>query len=430
MIKIQTILSWAKTIFSYNRSLTGEGVRKTLNFFKRINPELKILSFKSGSKCFDWTVPDEWEIKDAYFEDLKTKKKFANFKKNNLHIINYSIPINKTVKLKELKKHIYTLPKQPSLIPYVTSYYKKNWGFCIPYKDYKKLKNNNYKVFINSKFKKGLMNYGELFLKGKSKKEIFFSTNICHPSMANNELSGPLLANYIYKSLKNLKLKTKYSYRFIFIPETIGSIAYLSKNFSQMKKRIIAGFVLSCVGDNRNFSHIQSRDGDTLADQALEAAFIKLKKIKKYSYLNRGSDERQYCYPGIDLPVAGFCRTRYGDFKEYHTSADNLNLLSYEGFYGSFSVLKTIIDTFELGLFPKNKIKCEPQLSKRDLYPASSQKSKYHDKVIHRRMNILAYSDGKKNIFEIAKIINETLKDVISEIEFLKKKNLIHFNKN
>ena len=204
MQKIQTILSWAKTIFSYNRSLTGKGVRKTLNFFKKMNPELKILSFKSGSKCFDWIVPDEWEIKDAYFEDLKTKKKFANFKKNNLHIINYSSPINKIVKLKDLKKHINTLPKQPNLIPYVTSYYKRDWGFCLPYKDYKKLKNNNYRVFINSKFKKGLMNYGELFLKGKSKKEIFFSTNICHPSMANNELSGPLLANYIYKSIEYL----------------------------------------------------------------------------------------------------------------------------------------------------------------------------------------------------------------------------------
>ena len=211
MQKIQTILDWAKIIFSYNRSITGSGVRKTLNFFKKINPQIKIKSFKTGFKCFDWKVPEEWEINNAFFIDLKSKKKFSDYKKNNLNLVNYSIPVNKTIKLNELKKHIFTLPKQPNLIPYVTSYYKKNWGFCLSYNEFKKLKNKEYKVFIDSKFKKGQMNYGELFLKGKSKKEIFFATNICHPSMANNELSGPLLANYLYKTLKALKYKTNLS---------------------------------------------------------------------------------------------------------------------------------------------------------------------------------------------------------------------------
>ena len=429
MQKIQTILDWAKIIFSYNRSITGDGVRKTLKFFKKINPEIKILSFKSGFKCFDWTVPDEWEIKNAYIIDMKSKKKYADFKKNNLHVLNYSSSVNKIIKLNELKKHIYTLPKQPNFIPYVTSYYKKNWGFCLSHKEYKKMKNSKYRVFIDSKFKKGSMNYGELFLKGKNNKEIFFSTNICHPSMANNELSGPLLANYIYKKLKKLEFKTKYSYRFLFIPETIGSIAYLSKNYKKLKKRMIAGFVLSCVGDNMHYSHIQSRDGYTLADKALEAAFIDLKNVKKYSFLERGSDERQYCYPGIDLPVAGFCRTKYGKYKEYHTSADNLKLISDKGFEGSYSVLKSIIDAFELGMFPKVKIKCEPQLSKRDLYPSTSQKRKYNDKIINRRMNILAYCDGKKNIFEIATITNEPLKEVILEVKNLSEKGLVDLKK-
>ena len=427
MLKIQTILNWAKTIFSYNRSITGSGVRKTLNFFKKINPQMRILSFRSGMKCFDWRVPDEWEINNAFFVDLKSKKKFSDFKKNNLSVLNYSIPVNKTVKLNELKKHIFTLPKQPNLIPYVTSYYKKNWGFCLSYHEFKKLKNNKYKVFIDSKLKKGNMNYGELYLKGKSKKEIFFSTNICHPSMANNELSGPLLANYLYKSLKDLKYKTNLSYRFLFIPETIGSIAYLSKNYKKLKKNMLAGFVLSCVGDNRNFSHIESRYGDTLADKALIAAFINLKNSKKYSFLERGSDERQYCYPGIDLPVAGFCRTKYGNFKEYHTSGDNLKIINKKGFEGSYKVLRNIVDAFELGIFPINKIKCEPQLSKRNLYLSTSDKKNYYDKVINRRLNLLAYSDGKKNIFEISKTLNEPLEEIIYELKLLKKNGLLEF---
>jgi aminopeptidase-like protein len=427
MHKIQTILNWAKTIFSYNRSITGSGVRKTLNFFKKINPQMRILSFRSGMKCFDWKVPDEWEINNAFFVDLKSKKKFSDFKKNNLSVLNYSIPVNKTVKLSELKKHIFTLPKQPNLIPYVTSYYKKNWGFCLNYHEFKKLKNSKYKVFIDSKFKKGNMNYGELYLKGKSKKEIFFSTNICHPSMANNELSGPLLANYLYKSLKDLKYKTNLSYRFLFIPETIGSIAYLSKNYKKLKKNMFAGFVLSCVGDNRNFSHIESRYGDTLADKALIAAFINLKNSKKYSFLERGSDERQYCYPGIDLPVAGFCRTKYGNFKEYHTSGDNLKIINKKGFEGSYKVLRNIIDAFELGIFPINKIKCEPQLSKRNLYLSTSDKKNYYDKVVNRRLNLLAYSDGKKNIFEISKTLDEPLEEIIYELKLLKKNGLLEF---
>ncbi len=429
MPKIQTILDWARIIFSYNRSITGDGVRKTLKFFKKINPKIKILSFKSGYKCFDWTVPNEWEIKNAYIIDIKSKKKYADFKKNNLHVLNYSSSVNKIIKLNELKKHIYTLPKQPNFIPYVTSYYKKNWGFCLSHNEYKKMKNSKYRVFIDSKFKKGSMNYGELFVKGKTNKEVFFSTNICHPSMANNELSGPLLANFIYKNLKKLGFKTKYSYRFLFIPETIGSIAYLSKNYKKLKKRMIAGFVLSCVGDNMHYSHIQSRGGYTLADKALEAAFIGLKNVKKYSFLERGSDERQYCYPGIDLPVAGFCRTKYGKYKEYHTSADNLKLVSDKGFEGSYSVLKSIIDAFELGMFPKVKLKCEPQLSKRDLYPSTSQKRKYNDKIINRRMNILTYCDGQKNIFEIATITNEPLKEVILEVKNLSEKGLVNLKK-
>lgn len=423
MKKIQIVLKWAKDIFNYNRSLTGEGTKKTLEYFKKINPSLKILSFKSGQKCFDWKVPLEWNIKDAYFVHQKSGKKYSDFKKNNLSVVSYSIPVNKIISKKELLKNLHTLKDQPSAIPYITSYYKKNWGFCLPYKEYKNLKDGDYRVFINSNFKKGKMYYGEILLKGISKKEIVFSSNICHPSMANNELSGPLLSSFLCKELSSKK--NYFSYRFLFLPETIGSIAYIKKNLKSLNKNVIAGYVLSCVGDNRSFSYIKSRNGKNLADSSLSAVLKNYKNVYEYSFLERGSDERQYCSPGVDLPFAGFCRTKYGKYDEYHTSLDNLNIINLQGFKGSYEILKTLVDSFETSLFPKVTLLCEPHLSKRNLYPSISKKTEYNNKLIKLRTNLIAYCDGKKNIFEIANIINEPLKEVVDELKILIENGLI-----
>ena len=437
MNDIKIILKWAKDLFPICRSITGDGLRYTLLYLKRVAPNLKILKFKSGQKCFDWTIPKEWNIDDAFLMHLKTKKKYAQFKKNNLHIMGYSQPKNIILDLNKFKNRIYHNKKYPKYIPYVTSYYKADWGFCMSYNEFKKLKKGKYKISINSQLKNGEMNSGDLLIKGKSKKEILFSTYVCHPSLANNELSGPLLGIYIAKKLSEIK-RLKYSYRFLFVPETIGSIAYISKNLTRLKKNVIAGYVLSCVGDNNNYSFISSRLENSLADQSLEAALIKKKNVRKYSYLERGSDERQYCSPGVDLPVAGFCRTKYGEYPEYHSSADNLKVINKKGFEGSYKIIKSIIDAFELGLKPKVKIKCEPQLGKRNLY-FSPPREHSHNMVVmglenHAserkvRMNILVYCDGKNNIFEISKKIKEPLEIVVSELKILEKNNLVKFQK-
>jgi aminopeptidase-like protein len=420
--KYYPMLKWAKELFPFCRSITGKGLKDTILFLKKINTDLKILSFKSGKKVFDWRIPDEWNIKDSFIKHTSGKK-YAQFSKSNLHIMGYSTPIDKWISKNELLKHIYTQKDLPNAVPYVTSFYKKNWGFCLSESEKKKLPNGKFKVFIDSNLQPGLLNLAEAKLKGRSKKEIFFSTNICHPSMANNELSGPVLASALLKYIKNNYKKTYYSYRFIFVPETIGSIAYLSKKYREMKKRIIAGFVLSCVGDERNYSHIFSPNYN-LADKALSSALIGLKNVKKYSYLERGSDERQYCSPGIDLPVCGFCRSKYGKYPEYHTDSDNFNVVTQKGLEDSFNVIKNIINAFEIGLFPETRTLGEPQLSKRNLYPEISKRGNI-DAETENRLNILAYSDGKTNIFDICKKINLPLEQVLLNVKNLKKFKLL-----
>ncbi len=416
------MMSWMKDLFPVHRSITGNGIRKTLSYFEKINKDLKRIKFKTGKKIFDWEIPEEWNIYDAYIKHISGKK-FAEFKKNNLHILGYSLPINKIVTKKELLKNIFTSKKNKKSVPYVTSYYKKQWGFCMSENQKKKLLNGKYQVFINSKFSKGTLELSHALLKGRSKKEIFFSSYCCHPSMANNELSGPVLLNGILKKLKEKYKKRNYTYRFLLCPETIGSISYLSKFEKVLKKNIISGYVLSCVGDNKSYSLVNSRLGKTVADLSLESFLKHKKNFKKYSFLERGSDERQFCSPGIDLPVVGYCRSKYGKFKEYHTSDDNLNLVSEENLQSSLNLFMKIIDCFEMGIYPKYKVKCEPQLGKRDLYPNTSREGVYE--IVKNRMNLLAYSDGKSSIFEISKKLNLPINIILNEYKVLKENKLI-----
>jgi len=417
-----------KDLFPICRSITGPGIKQSLKYIENISPKFKRLKFKTGKKVFDWKVPYEWSIEDAYIQDIKSKKKFANFKKSNLHVLNFSKSINKIVPKQHLLRHIYTLKNQPKLIPYVTSYYKKNWGFCLSEEERKKLKNKYYKVFIKSKFSKGTLDLSHALFKGESKKEIFFSTYLCHPSMANNELSGPTvlskLANYLAK-----KKKIRFSYRFVILPETIGSICYLTKFKKKLKKNVICGFNISCVGDEKNYTIISSKSGNTLADKALINQIKSKKNFKKYSFLNRGSDERQYCAPGIDLPVCGFSRTKYGDYKEYHTNKDDLNFISKKGLEDSFQILKKIVDSFENDFnwycFPKSNFNCEPNLGKRGLYPNISEKKNYN--LTNLRMDLIAYSDGKKNLIQISDIIKQPVKKIVAELKLLVKNKILTF---
>ena len=416
------------SLFPICRSLTGNGVRKTLKIIKREFPKLKICKIRSGTKVFDWNVPPEWNVKDAYILD-KNNKKIVDFKNNNLHLVGYSTPINKFFLKKELFNHIHSLPKQPKAIPYITSYYKKYWGFCISHNNKlkfdKKYKNSDkFKVVIKSNLNsKGHLNYGELVLNRKSKQEILISTYVCHPSMANNELSGPIVSMCLINHFAKIKNLNK-AIRFIFIPESIGSISYLAKNLSYLKANVIGGFNLSCIGDERQHSCMFSKYENTPSDRAIVEAYNKLKiKFKKYSFLKRGSDERQYNSPGIDLPIASIFRTKYGEYPEYHTSLDNFNLVTEKGIKGGFNVAKKAIEILIKKIVPKNKILCEPQMGKRGLYPMLSTKN--NKKITKHYMNFLQYADGKNDLENISTLLNIKLSFTHKIYNILKKNNLV-----
>ena len=415
-------------LFPICRSLTGNGVRKTLKIIKKNFPLLKIKKIKSSTKVFDWSIPSEWNISDAYVLD-KNGLKIIDFRVNNLHLVGYSEPINKTFTKNELFKNIHYLQNQPEAIPYITSYYKKRWGFCISHNQFKKFQKkysvkDNFKVVIQSSFKKnGYLNYGELILPGKSKQEILISTYICHPSMANNELSGPIVSMGLIDYFKTKKLSK--TLRFIFIPETIGSIAYLSKNLDYLKNNVIGGYNLSCIGDDRQHSCMFSKYHNSPSDIAMIEAYKKLKinNYKIYSFLKRGSDERQYNSPGIDLPITSIFRTKYGEYPEYHTSLDNFNLVTLKGVTGGFNVAKKSIEVILENIYPKFKVLCEPQMGKRGLYPLLSTKTK--SKLIISYMDFLQYSDGSNSLKKISNLINVSYEASKKINSTLLKNNLI-----
>ncbi len=384
------------------RSITGDGVRKTLSILREKLPEMNIYEVPTGTRCFDWVVPKEWSIRDAYIIGPDGTK-IINFSDSNLHVVNYSIPVNTELDLDDLQSYLHSLPEQPEAIPYVTSYYKENWGFCMAHNLRVKLAPGKYKVFIDSELNVGNLTYGEIFLPGHSEKEILLSTYICHPSMANNELSGPCVTAQLAQWLKGLN--RKFSYRILFLPETIGAICYLSCHLEHLKAKTIAGYVITCVGDDLAWSLMPSRKGNALSDRAARHVLKHFScDYKEYSFLERGSDERQYCSPGIDLPVSSVMRSKYGTYPEYHTSLDNLEFVTSVGLEKAFDVYQKIIEVIEADCILKNLILCEPKMSDRGLRPAISKVgSSYSGKDM---MNLIAYADGEMSLLEIAELIN------------------------
>lgn len=418
----EKIIQLCETLFPICRSITGNGVRQTLGVIKDHLPELQIHEVPTGTPAFDWTVPKEWNINDAYVIDPDGKK-IIDFKKSNLHVVGYSIPVDQTISLEELQQHLYSLPEQPDAIPYVTSYYKERWGFCLTEKQRRKLRPGQYKVYIDSSLTEGSLTYGELVIQGAKEKEIFLSTYICHPSMANNELSGPAVTTFLAKWLQDLESR-QYTYRIIFIPETIGSIVYLSRNLDRLKKNVVAGFNITCVGDNRAYSYLASRYGDTLADRVAKHVLSHLHPdFITYSYLDRGSDERQYCSPGVGLPVVSVMRTKYGEYPEYHTSLDNIDLISPEGLAGSFEVLQKCIECLEYNEILQTTVLCEPQLGKRGLYPTISMKKSAS--IVKDMMNLLAYCDGSNDLIQVAELIRKPAWELTETVEKLKEHSLL-----
>ena len=413
----------AKQLWPINRSVTGEGVRETLGIIAKHIPGLKIHSVKTGTKVFDWVVPKEWHANEAYIV-TPSGNRICDYMDNNLHLVGYSTPCNKIIPLSELQKHLYSLPEQPDAIPYITSYYKERWGFCISDTERKQLEDGDYQVVIDSKLFDGVLNYGELLIEGKSKDEVFLSSYVCHPSMANNELSGPTVLTFLTKWLSDLESR-KYSYRIVLIPETIGSITYLCQHYEEMKKNVIAGFNISCVGDDRAHSFLPSRAGNTISDKVATHVLKWLApNYISYSWEDRGSDERQYCAPGVDLPIASIMRSKFGEYPEYHTSLDNLiNVVTPSGLEGGYLALKFALELIERNEKLKVTVLCEPQLGKRGLYPTLSTK-KSGDEV-RMMMNFISYCDGSKTLLEIAEIIKIPAWDLYGLVKKLKSHNLI-----
>jgi len=439
----QTMFELMQKLFPICRSITGNGVRKTLKILSEHIP-LEIHEIKTGTKIFDWNVPMEWNIKDAYIKSNKGEK-IIDFKISNLHVLGYSIPIKKNLKLNKLKQHLYTIPEQPDVIPYKTSYYNKQWGFCLSHKQFLKLNDESYEVCIDSELKNGNLTYGEYFIKGKSTKEILFSSYVCHPSICNDALSGVVMNVLLAKTLLKHQNELNYSYRFLFIPETVGAITWLSIN-EEKTKNISHGLVLTCVGDNGNFTYKKTRDGDSEIDKAVLKILKKSEqKFHVKDFFPTGSDERQFCSPGFNLPVGSLMRTMYGEFKEYHTSADNLSFVNIESLQGSFDKFIEIIKELEnnFGNFQETKTlsyektssndikflnlnpKCEPQLGKRGLYHKIGGPKSGVKPDIKGILWLLNLSDGNHTLSEISKRSKISEDELIKYADILIEKRLL-----
>lgn len=380
------------------RSITGNGFRETLKILQQYIP-LSVHEVPTGTEVFDWTVPKEWNIKDAYIKNSQGEK-IVDFSNSNLHVVNYSIPIHQKLSLPELKSHLFTLPEHPDWIPYRTSYYKESWGFCLSQNQYLQLEDEEYEVCIDSSLEPGHLSYGEYYIPGDSTDEVLISCHACHPSLCNDNLSGIAIATFIAKYLS--QTTPRYSYRFLWIPGTIGSITWLALNEAKVNN-IKHGLVLTCLGDSGNFTYKKSRRGDTEIDKITAYVLQNSKQdYKIIDFFPYGYDERQYCSPGFNLAVGCLMRSPHGSFPEYHTSADNLNFVQpqylAESFFQCNSMLY-ILNNNEI-YYNKNP-KCEPQLGKRGIYRAvgGNKDSGLNEMAI---LWVLNLSDGQHTLLDIA----------------------------
>ena len=388
-------------LFPICRSLTGDGVRHTLERIAQEIP-LSVYEVPSGTQVFDWNIPDEWNPLSAWIE-TPSGERICDFSENNLHLLNYSTPFEGEVSLEELKKHIYTRPDLPDAIPYVTSYYERRWGFCMRHSDFEALQPGKYRVMIDVKLGAGSLTYADLVLPGDIEDEILFSTYICHPSMANNELSGPALTAYLAKYLMAKKHR-HYTYRFVFAPENIGVITYLSRNLRILQERVRAGYVVSCVGGPGQVTYMQSRVGDALVDKVTRHVLGNRDEGGRIlDFTHSSSDERRYNAPGVDLPIGCLVRTRFFDYPEYHTSLDDLSFVSASQMAASYDLYCECIEALELNRRYRVTTLCEPNLGSRDLYPTVGAPHAVSAEI-EDLMALCSYCDGARDLIDIAEL--------------------------
>jgi aminopeptidase-like protein len=388
----------AARIFPINRSITGDGVRQTLQILNEYAP-ISHREVPTGTRIFDWSIPREWNVRDAYVKD-PSGRKIIDFSASNLHLMGYSIPVNARMPLDQLKPHLHTLPEQPDIIPYRTSYYDENWGFCLPHNQLLNLAEGTYEVLIDSDLKDGSLTYGEFCHPGGDDGDILFSTHICHPSLANDNCAGLALLTFVAAALEGRS--TRYRYRFLFAPGTIGALSWLADNLSELH-HIRHGLVISCIGDGGGPTYKKSRGGDAIIDRAV--ACVRCNgdtRAEMLPFSPYGYDERQFNAPGFNLPVGLLQRSRFGAFPEYHSSADNLDFIRPQYLASSFQMVMDIIELLETNWVPLNLFPMgEPQLGRRGLF---SKTGGHKDASLTAMayLWILNLADGQHSLLDIA----------------------------
>ena len=404
--------SLAKELWPFPRSLTGDGVRKTLSVLAGILPGLVVHEVPSGTRVFDWVTPDEWNIRGAWLADSNGTR-LVDFVNSNVHVVSYSEPVDEIVDWESLQARLHSDPELPDAIPYVTSYYNRTWGFCLSQHQRDALVPGAYRAVIDATLEPGSLTYGELVIPATedpgTAPEIFISTYVCHPSLANNELSGPVVSAALARWLM-AQPHRRFTYRFVFVPETIGSLAYTSANLEHLRDRVVAGFNLTCIGDEGDYSYLASRHGNLPIDRIARRVVEATPRPVLYSYVDRGSDERQYCAPGIDLPLISLMRTRYGAYPEYHTSLDDLTFVTPAGLQGGFNLVRDCIKELESSVYYQATVKGEPQLGKRGLYHTMHARTVADEVLL--RTHILAYADGSHSAADMAELFDVPLEDL------------------
>ena len=395
-------------LFPLNRSLTGPAYLETLDRLEAIAGPMERHRFATGEQVFDWTVPREWEVREAWIK-APDGRVVASLADSTLHLVGYSVPFSGRLSLDELEPHLHSLPEQPGAIPYRTSYYREDWGFCLEHGVREALEPGEYEVLIDSELRDGHIEVGEVTVPGRSEREVLLSTYCCHPSMANNELSGPAVQAHLARLVASREREPFFTYRFVFIPETIGSIAYLARFGERLMQRLAAGYVVTCIGDPGAFTYKRSRRGDSLADRAAEHVLAHLgapyEVIDFYPMTRSGSDERQYCSPGFNLPVGSLMRSMYGTYPEYHTSLDDLSFVTAEALGESLRAYSLIVEALEASAqkFTVTVPHCEPQLGPRGLYPNTGGPS-FAEQRLHDLLHLISLCDGTRDLLAAADV--------------------------